>query len=58
VTGAGTCGATLAGGGASCTYTMTFTPSIVGAEGATLAVSAGSSDTASPHNVTLTGTGS
>jgi hypothetical protein len=58
VTGAGTCGPTLAGGGASCTYTMTFTPSIVGAEGATLAVSAGVTDAASPHNVNLSGTGS
>ena len=34
VTG-GTCGATLAGGGASCTYILKFTPSIVGAESAT-----------------------
>ncbi len=56
VTG-GTCGATLAGGGASCTYTLTFTPSIVGAETATLGVSA-SGDAASPHNVSLGGTGS
>ncbi len=56
VTG-GTCGATLAGGGASCTYTITFTPSTTGLESATLAVSAGG-DTASPHNVSLSGTGS
>lgn len=56
VTG-GTCGATLAGGGASCTYLLKFTPSIVGAESATLGVTA-ASDAASPHNVTLTGTGS
>jgi hypothetical protein len=56
VTG-GTCGATLAGAGASCTYTLKFTPSIVGAESATLGVSA-AGDAASPHNVMLTGTGS
>jgi hypothetical protein len=55
VTG-GTCGATLAGGGASCTYLMKFTPSIVGAESATLGVS-GVGDAASPHNVSLSGTG-
>ncbi len=55
VTG-GTCGATLAGGGASCTYTLTFTPSTETPESATLGVSA-SGDTASPHNVSLTGTG-
>jgi hypothetical protein len=56
VTG-GTCGATLAGSGASCTYTMKFTPSIGGPESATLAVTA-AVDAASPHNVSLTGTGS
>ena len=56
VTG-GSCGAMLAGGGTSCTYTLKFTPSIVGSEGATLAVSA-VGDAASPHNVALTGTGS
>ncbi len=55
VTG-GTCGATLAGGGASCTYTLTFTPSTETPESATLGVTA-SGDTASPHNVSLTGTG-
>ena len=51
VTG-GTCGATLAGGGASCTYILKFTPSIVGAESATIGVSA-AGDAASPHNVSL-----
>ncbi len=56
VTG-GTCGATLAGAGASCTYTLKFTPSIVGPESATLGVSA-AGDAASPHNVMLTGAGS
>ncbi len=56
VTG-GNCGSTLAGGGASCTYTLKLTPSIDGAESATLGVSA-AGDTASPHNVSLTGTGS
>jgi len=58
VTG-GTCTTLPSGslaGGASCTYTMTFTPSIVGAESATLGVSA-VGDTASPHNVSLRGTG-
>jgi uncharacterized repeat protein (TIGR03803 family) len=55
VTG-GTCGASLAGG-TSCTYQLKFTASIVGAESATLAVS-GAGDTASPHNVSLSGTGS
>jgi outer membrane protein assembly factor BamB len=54
VTG-GTCGAPLAGGGAHCTYTLKFTPSIVGPESATLAVTA-VGDTAS-HNLSLTGTG-
>jgi hypothetical protein len=53
----GTCGATLAGGNAHCTYTLKFTPSIVGGESATLGVSA-AGDTASPHNVSLTGAGS
>lgn len=53
----GTCGATLAGGNAHCTYTLKFTPSIVGGESATLGVSA-VGDAASPHNVSLTGAGS
>jgi hypothetical protein len=52
----GTCGATLAGG-THCTYLLKFTPSIVGAESATLGVSA-VGDAASPHNVSLSGTGS
>ena len=56
VTG-GTCGTSLGGGGASCTYLLTFTPSIVGAESATLGVRA-VGDGASPHNVSLSGTGS
>ena len=51
----GTCGATLAGG-AHCTYLLKFTPSIVGSESATLGVSA-AGDAASPHNVSLSGTG-
>ncbi len=59
VTG-GTCttlpGGSLAGGSAHCTYLLKFTPSITGAESATLGVSAGR-DTASPLNVSLTGTG-
>ena len=55
VTG-GTCGATLAGG-AHCTYLLKFTPGIIGAESATLGVSA-VGDAASPHNVSLTGIGS
>jgi len=57
----GTCatlpGGSLAGGSAHCTYLLKFTPSIVGAESATLGVSA-VGDTASPHNVSLSGTGS
>jgi Bacterial Ig-like domain len=56
VTG-GTCGSTLAGSGASCTYTLKFTPSTSGSESATLGVSA-TGDASSPHNVSLTGTGS
>ncbi len=52
----GTCGATLAGG-ANCNYKVTFTPSVVGAESATIGVSA-LGDAASPHNVSLGGTGS
>jgi hypothetical protein len=52
----GTCGPTLAGGRAHCTYLLKFTPSIVDSESATLAVSA-TGDAASPHNVSLTGTG-
>src|SRR5208282_4612196 len=56
VTG-GSCGASLAGAGASCTYTMKFTPSIVGAESATLGVRA-VGDGASPHNASLSGIGS
>jgi len=57
VTTGGTCGVTLAGGGAHCTYVLKFTPSTVGAESATLAVRA-SGDGASPHDVSLSGTGS
>ncbi len=47
VTG-GTSGTTLAGGGAHCTYTLKFTPSIVGAESAMLGVRA-VGDAASPQ---------
>jgi hypothetical protein len=56
VTG-GTCGSTLAGGSAHCTYLVKFTPHVVGSESATLGVSA-AGDAASPHNVSLGGTGS
>ena len=60
VTG-GTCttlpGGMLAGGSARCTYLVKFTPSTVGSESATLGVS-GSGDAASPHNVSLSGSGS
>ena len=52
----GTCGVTLAGGGAHCTYLLKFTPSTVGSESATLGVSA-VGDAASPHNINLTGAG-
>ncbi len=38
-------------------YQLKFTASIVGPESATLAVS-GAGDAASPHNVSLSGTGS
>jgi hypothetical protein len=55
VTG-GTCAAAL-GAKASCTYIMTFTPGAAGARMATLSVMA-SPDLLSPHNVSLTGTGS
>ena len=55
VTG-GNCAASLAGGGTSCTYTVTFAPSQTGSESATLGVSA-DGDAASPHNVNLSGTG-
>ncbi len=55
VTG-GTCSGAL-GAKASRSYTMKFTPSIVGAERATFGVSA-IGDPASPHNVSLTGAGS
>jgi hypothetical protein len=52
----GTCGSTLAGAGAHCTYTLKFTPSIDGAESATIGVSA-SGDAASPYDVNFSGTG-
>jgi len=52
----GTCAAAL-GAKASCTYIMTFTPGAAGARTATLSVTA-SPDLLSPHNVSLTGTGS
>jgi Pro-kumamolisin, activation domain/Abnormal spindle-like microcephaly-assoc'd, ASPM-SPD-2-Hydin/Cep192 domain 4 len=50
-----TCGATLAGS-SQCTYTVTFTPSITGAEGATLSIG-DSPDPTSPHTLNLTGVG-
>ena len=49
------CGATLAGG-ASCKVGVTFKPSVAAPESASVAISA-SPDAASPHNVSLTGTG-
>jgi CSLREA domain-containing protein len=52
----GTCGAML-GGNSSCTIAVTFKPTTTSSESATLAVSVGS-DPTSPHNVSLTGTGS
>ncbi len=55
VTG-GTCAAALAAK-ASCTYIVTFTPGAAGARTATLNVTA-SPDLLSPHNVSLTGSGS
>ena len=54
VTG-GTCAASL-GAKASCTYVVTFTPAIVGAESATLGVSA-VGDPVSPRDVSLRGAG-
>jgi len=55
VTG-GTCAAALEAK-ASCTYIVTFTPGAAGARTATLSVTA-SPDLLSPHNVSLSGTGS
>ena len=49
-----TCGATLAGG-ASCTISVSFTPSATGARSANLSVSSDASG--SPHSVSLGGTG-
>ncbi|MBI5937761.1 MAG: choice-of-anchor D domain-containing protein [Betaproteobacteria bacterium] len=48
------CGATLAGG-ASCTISVTFTPSAAGARSASLSVSSDASG--SPHSISLGGTG-
>ena len=48
------CGTSLAAG-ASCSIDVTFTPSIVGAESATLTVT--DSDSSSPQTASLTGTG-
>jgi len=48
------CGSSVAGG-ASCTINVTFTPTVTGAESATLSVSDNASG--SPQTVTLTGTG-
>jgi len=50
------CGATLAGG-ASCHVGVTFKPSVAAAESASIAIGA-SPDAASPHSLSLTGTGS
>jgi hypothetical protein len=49
-----TCGAALAVG-ATCTYSIIFTPSVSGAESATLSIA--DSDPSSPQTVSLTGTG-
>ena len=49
------CGVTLAGG-SSCHVGVTFRPSVAAAESASIAIGA-SPDAASPHNVSLTGTG-
>jgi hypothetical protein len=52
--GTSTCGVTVAAG-ATCSLAVTFTPSIVGAETATLTVA--DSDPSGPQTVTLNGTG-
>jgi len=52
----GTCGATI-GGNSSCTIAVTFKPTTLTSESATLQVTVGS-DPNSPHGVNLTGTGS
>jgi len=49
------CGSTLAGG-AYCLVGVTFTPSLATTESASVAISV-SPDAASPHDVSLTGTG-
>jgi YD repeat-containing protein len=53
-TSAGTCGSTVAAG-ASCTITVTFTPSAVGARTGTVTII--SDAVGSPHTVSLSGTG-
>ena len=50
-----TCGSSLAGNGASCTISVKFNPTTVGALTGTLKVSDGAAG--SPHTVSLTGTG-
>jgi len=50
-----TCGASLSSG-ASCTFSVTFTPSALGARSATLTLA--DDDAGSPQTVALTGTGS
>jgi len=50
------CGATLAGG-TTCHVAVTFKPSVASGESGSIAISA-SPDAASPHNVSMTGTGS
>jgi hypothetical protein len=49
-----TCATTLAAA-ATCTYSVTFKPTVSGAESATLGIA--TSDASSPHNVALSGTG-
>jgi len=51
---ANTCGASIPAG-MSCTVSVTFTPSIAGAEAATLVLTDG--DSTSPQNIALSGTG-
>jgi hypothetical protein len=50
----GTCGSSISAGN-SCTYTITFTPTVTGARSATLSITDNASG--SPHTVALQGTG-
>jgi hypothetical protein len=55
-----TCGSTLAGGGASCTIAVNFSPTAAGAVSGTLNIvdSAGTGATSTTQKVSLYGTGS